>query len=302
MNRLFDLVPMDSIEEVFKEVLIILKMISPNFDISPVSYVFNKAVDLYRGNHPGYQACNTGFHDLRHTTDTFLAMARLLHGAVIDGENLSERLIRLGLIAAILHDSGYIQEDHDTEGTGAKHTVSHIKRSMDFLDAYGAEYGLTDEEIAAGCNMIRCTDLAVDITKIDFSSDKIELLGKILGTADLVAQMADRAYLEKLLFLYYEFSEAGIGDYNSEVDLLRKTVAFYDFIAQRLEKTLDATDQFLYSHFVARWNIRSNLYQVSIQNQKDYLLKILEKPSSDPRVFLKREGIVDKLRQKHPQD
>lgn len=302
MNRLFDLVPMDSIEEVFKEVLIILKMISPNFDISPVSYVFNKAVDLYRGNHPGYQACNTGFHDLRHTTDTFLAMARLLHGAVIDGENLSERLIRLGLIAAILHDSGYIQEDHDTEGTGAKHTVSHIKRSMDFLDAYGAEYGLTDEEIAAGCNMIRCTDLAVDITKIDFSSDKIELLGKILGTADLVAQMADRAYLEKLLFLYYEFSEAGIGDYNGEVDLLRKTVAFYDFIAQRLEKTLDATDQFLYSHFVARWNIRSNLYQVSIQNQKDYLLKILEKPSSDPRVFLKREGIVDKLRQKHPQD
>jgi len=293
---------MDSIEEVFKEALIILKMISPNFDIAPVSYVFNRTVGLYRGDHPGYQACNTGFHDLRHTTDTFLAMARLLHGAVLEGKNISERLIVLGLIAAILHDAGYIQEDHDNEGTGAKHTVSHIKRSMDFLDTYGAEYGLTDEEIAAGCNIIRCTDLAVDITKIDFSSDKIELLGKMLGAADLVAQMADRTYLEKLLFLYYEFSEARVGDYNGEVDLLRKTVAFYDFIAQRLEKTLDATDQFLYSHFVARWNIRSNLYQVSIQNQKDYLLKILEKPSSDPRVFLRREGIVDKVRKKYPQD
>ncbi len=173
---------------------------------------------------------------------------------------------------------------------------------MDFLGAYGAEYELTNEEIAAGCNMILCTDLSVDITKIDFSSNKIELLGKMLGTADLVAQMADRTYLEKLLFLYYEFSEAKVGDYNSEVDLLRKTVAFYDFIAQRLEKTLDATDQFLYSHFVARWNIRSNLYRVSIQSQKDYLLKILEKPSFDPRVFLRREGIVDKIRKKYPLD
>ena len=31
----------------------------------------------------------------------------------------------------------------------------------------------------------------------------------MLGTADLIGQMADRYYLEKLLLLYEEFSEAG---------------------------------------------------------------------------------------------
>ena len=31
--------------------------------------------------------------------------------------------------------------------------------------------------------------------------------------ADLVGQMSDRAYLEKLLFLYYEFKEAGFPGY-----------------------------------------------------------------------------------------
>ena len=83
--------------------------------------------------------------------------------------------------------------------------------------------------------MILCTDLSADISAIDFSSDAIGLLGKMLGTVDLLAQMADRTYLEKLLFLYHEFSEARVGDYKDEIDLLRKTVIFYDFIDRRLK-------------------------------------------------------------------
>jgi len=298
-NQLSKLVRMDSPEAVLGEVLVILGLISPEFNTAPVTSAFNKAISLYEGTYPGYRPCNTGFHDLRHTTDTFLAQARLIHGAVVDGETFTEREIVLGLIAAVLHDAGYIQEEHDTEGTGAKFTATHVQRSMDFLQHHGAEYGLSEEEIAAGRAMILCTDLATDISTIEFPSAVIELLGKILGAADLLAQMADRTYLEKLLFLYHEFKEANIGGYESEVDLLQKTVGFYEFIAQRFETTLDSTDLFMISHFASRWNIDTNLYHTAIQRQKNYLQQILEMAGSDPRDHLKRDGIIDKVREKH---
>lgn len=295
-RQLSQLVRMESPEAVLEEVKVILGLISPDFNTAPVVSTFNMAISLYKGTYPGYRACYTWFHDLRHTTDTLLAQARLIHGAVLDGETFTDRQIVLGLTTAILHDAGYIQEDYDTEGTGAKYTASHVQRSMDFFERHGAELGLSEEEITAGRAMILCTDIVVDISTITFSSATVELLGKILGTADLLAQMADRTYLEKLLFLYHEFREANVGSYEGEVDLLQKTVAFYDFIAQRLENTLDATDRFMSSHFASRWNIHANLYHVAIERQKDYLRQILEMADSDPRDHLRRGGIVDKVR------
>ena len=298
-RQLYELVRMDSPEAVLEEVLVILGLISPELNTAPVVSAFNMAISLYEGTYPGYRACYTGFHDLRHTTDTFLAQARLIHGAVLDGETFTDREIVLGLIAALLHDAGYIQEEDDTEGTGAKYTTTHVQRSMDFLERHGAEYGLSKEEIAAGRAMILCTDLAVDISTIKFPSATVELLGKILGAADLMAQMADRTYLEKLLFLYHEFREANVGGYESEVDLLQKTVGFYDFIAQRFETALDSADRFMSSHLASRWNIHTNLYHVAIEKQKNYLQQILKMAGSDPRDHLKRDGIIDRVREKH---
>jgi hypothetical protein len=298
-RQLSSLVQMDSPQAVLDEVQIILDLISPGYSFALVTSVFISTVNLYKGSYPGYRACNTEYHDLHHITDTFLAMARLIHGATVDGEAFTDRQIALGLIAALLHDAGYIQEEHDRKGTGSKYTTSHVQRSMDFLKRHGAEHGLTDEEIAAGRTMILCTDLAVDISTVVFPSANVELLGKMLGAADLMAQMADRTYLEKLLFLYYEFREAKVGDYESEVDLLRKTIGFYDFIAQRLETTLDATDLFVVSHLASRWDIQANVYQEAIERQRNYLQQILNMPDSDPRDNLKRGHIVDKVRWKY---
>jgi hypothetical protein len=297
--QLDNLIPIDSPEALLDEVVIILKLISPDFNAGSVKSAFNAVTGLFRGNWPGYQVCNTEYHDLRHTTDTFLAMARLLHGAVVDGETFTNRQITLSLIMALLHDVGYIQEEQDIEGTGAKYTTNHVQRSIDLLEQHGSEFELSDEEIADGRAMILCTDLTVDISTIEFASAKVELLGKMLDSADLLAQMADRTYLEKLLFLYYEFKEAGIGDYESEVDLLQKTSAFYDFIIQRLKTTLDETDRFMSPHFTSRWGIHTNLYHVAIENQRNYLKQILGIQDSDPREHLRRGGIVDKIRSEY---
>jgi len=294
--QLSKLIPMGSQEAVLEEAFVILDLISPDFNVIPVDSAFKATVDLFNGKYPGYRACNTEYHDLRHTIDTFLAMIRLIHGAVPDGEAFTDRQILIGLITALLHDVGYIQEDHDTEGTGSKYTSSHVRRSMDFLERHGSEFGLSYEEIVEGRAMILCTDLAVDISTIEFTTAKGALLGKMLGSADLLAQMADRTYLEKLLFLYYEFKEAGIGNYESEMDLLRKTLAFYDFIALRFKTGFDSVDRFMSSHFILRWGIKDNLYHVAIEKQREYLRTIMEIPKPDFRIHLKRDGIVDKIR------
>ena len=294
---LYKLLAVGSSEEILSEVLEILKRISSDFNTEPILSVFDVVQRLYGGNFPGYRACNTGYHDLRHAIEAFLAMSRIIHGALLDNQSFSERQIITALIAAILHDAGYIQEESDTRGTGAKYKAVHEQRSMDFLSQHGFKFGLSDEEIAAGRMIIQCTDMGTDITTIALPSPQIELLGKLLGTADLMAQLSEQTYLEKLLYLYYECEEAGVGGYESEVDILRKAIDFYDVFETRLRTTLGGVDRFMQLHFASRWGINKDLYHEAINKHKDYLLKILSMPDSDPRDYLKRGDIVKKVHQ-----
>jgi hypothetical protein len=295
-NDLSKLFAVDTPVEVLNEVLEILRCLSFDFDTEPVCKAFDAVTRLYNGDFPGYRACNTGYHDFRHAIATFLAMIRLIHGAVLDNESFSEKQISTALIAAILHDAGYIQEESDTQGTGAKYKANHEQRSMEFLSRHGFEFRLSDEEIAAGKSIILCTDMGADIDTISFPSPRVELLGKMLGAADLLAQLAEREYLEKLLYLYYECKEAGVGDYESELDILRKAVGFYEFFETRLKTTLGAVDGFVQLHFASRWGIDKNLYHEVINRQKNYLLKILKIPHADPRDYLRRGGIIKNIR------
>lgn len=284
-------------EQVLGEVLEILRRISSNFNTSPVRNVYNAAKSLYSGHLPGYRACNTGYHDFRHAVESFLAMSRFIHGAVLDCESFDERQIITALIAAILHDAGYIQQDSDTRGTGAKHKPVHERRSMDFLSRHGFDFGMSQEEIAAGRSIILCTDMDADIAKIAFPSAQTEMLGKLLGAADLMAQLAERRYLEKLFYLYDECQEAGINDYASELDFVRQAIDFYDVFDRRLKTTLGGVDRYLQLHFASRWGIDQNLYHEAINKHKQYLVKLLKIPDMDPRLYLRRGGIVEKIRE-----
>ena len=295
-RKLSDLVPGGDPAAVAAEVVYLLEAMRMPAAVPPLQHACDRVVGLFEGRFPGYRACNTEYHDLRHTTDVFLAMARMIHGAAADGNTLPARLVVTALTAALVHDAGYIQEEHDTEGTGAKHTVRHVARSIEFLERFGDGFGLASDEIESAQLMVLCTDLAVEVGSLDFPSDTVELLAKMLGGADLVAQMADRTYLEKLLFLYREFVEAGVGGFESERDLLEKTIAFYDNFERRLRTVLDGSDRFLATHFAVRWQIPCDLYRLAIDNHKRYLKKIICRPDRDHRDFLKREGIVERIR------
>jgi len=297
-RQLATLVDMESPEAVQQEVIHILTLLNPSFDTGSVQRVFRFMIDLYKGRLEEYKACNTDYHDLRHITDTYLAMARLLHGAQLSGEGFSERDIVLGLTGALMHDTGMIQESCDDEGTGAKYTQEHVRLSMDFVAKHAATLQLSEQEVKDLRDIIFCTDLMADIGSVSFSSPKIELLGKILGTADLIAQMADRTYLEKLLLLYHEFREAEIGNYKNEVDFLHQTLNFFEISAKRFQETLDNTNRYMVPHFKSRWDIAENLYLISLENQRRYLQKILADKNKSIYQELKRGDIVQQVRRK----
>jgi len=295
--QLSRILPIDSPEASHEEVLTILTLTSPDLITFPISSALKIIMDLYSGEYPGYRACNTEYHDLKHTIETYLTMARLIHGATVEKHHFSDRQIVLGLISALLHDAGYIQTDDDLDGTGAKYTATHVKRSMDFIGRHADDFKLTGDEVEICQSMVLGTDLAIDFYSIEFPSGQIGLLGKMLGTADLVAQMAERTYLEKLVALYTEFDEGGVGDYRDEIDLLKKTIGFYDFIKTRMKNIFDSVDRFLKSHFSVRWEIDSNLYEDAMEAQVQYLRKSLEIPGFKPFAHFKRFKALQKVRE-----
>ena len=61
-------------------------------------------------------------------------MARILYGRHRAGAKpaLTQNISSSGLLAILLHDTGYLKKRDDPQGTGAKYTASHVNRSMDF--------------------------------------------------------------------------------------------------------------------------------------------------------------------------
>lgn len=283
-----NLVDMENTQEVFNEARIIVSMMFPADDFRGIYKVFNDIVGLFRGEYQGYRGCNTPYHDLQHTTDTFLAMARLMHGVFVSGMRLDERNTELGLISALMHDTGYVQTVSENTGTGAQYTLTHIARSIKFMRKYFLKNGYSEKDFRVCEYCLKCTNLNTEISKIPFDSYENEILGKILGTADLLGQMSDRTYLEKLPFLYYEFEEGKVPGFENELDLIEKTPAFYEMIKKRFINELGGMNRYMSSHFRVRWGIDRDLYSESVERHIDYLKFVLENHREDYLRYFRR--------------
>ena len=299
--QISDLVNMESPKDVFDEVKIIVSMIFPQFDFALLFLTFRDVLRLFQGQYPGYQACDTAYHDLKHTTDTFLTMARIIHGATITNLHFQEKSVALGLVSALLHDSGYILT-LDEEGSGAEYTSVHIRRSIAFMENYFEARDFSREDFNFCRAILNCTGLDVRIDNIQFASQENAKLGKMLGTADLLGQMSDRTYLEKLLFLYDEFKIANIKGLGSELDFLRGTPGFFDMTLNRFRDELGGVNKYVRHYFRVRWGIDRDLYMSGIENSIAYLKHIIEHHPDDYRRHLRRAGIsrnLERIRGRH---
>lgn len=250
----------------------------PDFDFTLLDQSYQDLIKLFNGDFPGFSASNTKYHNLEHTCAVSLALIRLLHGMQVVGITFPARLLELGLLAAFFHDTGLLPDAHDREGTGAKYMIGHEQRSIAIMSEYLASHGKSALDIQECGQMINCTILNVHPDEeLTFNSPEVRKIGCVLGTADLLAQMADRAYLEKLPLLYMEFKEGGIPGYNSTLELFKKTGEFYANVAlTRMNNDLDNLAGYLRHHFRERWNIDQDLYDDSIKNQMRYLKMITD--------------------------
>ncbi len=277
--------------EFLTETEYIISLIFPQFDFALIRKVFSDIERLFQGEYPGYSRCTTRYHDLNHTMHCFLLVARLIHGASINGIIFRKREVALGLISALMHDTGYIQLKRDKIGTGGKFTLVHIERSIEFMEKYFKKHGFSLRDYIFSRDCLRCTGTNVIINQIKFESHEHELVGKILGTADLTGQMADRDYLVKLPFLFQEFKEGGVSIFNDELDLIEATPDFWEFTKQRFVTEYGNVDRFLRDHFRDRWGIDRNLDLESIEQNMKHLNFILKYHKACYRRYLSRVGI-----------
>jgi hypothetical protein len=224
---------------------------------------------------------------MRHTLDMALAMARLIDGherSCAAAERLGPRRAMLGVLIALLHDSGYMKRTSESAvANGAVFTKTHVSRGAEFISGYLPRIGF-GAEAATAARLVHFTGYEMEIDEIRIEDPRDRMIGCLVGTADLIGQMSDRMYLEKCReFLYQEFVWGKIARerlpdghevvrYASAEDLIIKTPGFYEYVARtRIQKKLGGVDRYAEAHFDGL-----NLYQSEIERNMDFLRQTIE--------------------------
>ncbi|NOQ69098.1 MAG: hypothetical protein GQ573_03185 [Gammaproteobacteria bacterium] len=258
-----------------------------NYNKSALNQAFDDFERLFEGDYPGYLPCDTLYHDKQHSMDMTLALARLINGherSVAKDERIGAERTIVALITALYHDSGYIRHNNDHQHfNGAEYTSTHVTRSADFLKSYLHKINM-GEYIQFAANMVHYTGYEIAPQHLRLPDEKWHLLGHMLGTADLIAQMSDRCYLEKCRDrLYPEFVLGGLSVkvdpegnervlFRSGEDLLCRTPAFYENEAEnRLNKLFNSVYNYEIAHFDGERH-----YINGLGKNQAYLKKVLK--------------------------
>jgi hypothetical protein len=269
-------------EDALRWIRWIQKEVCRGLALSRIQRVFQDVLALFEGRFPGHQACDTRYHDLEHSLrllPPFCQIAAALARERADA--ISSRDLELGVIAVLLHDSGYIRKKDDAAGTGAKYTFRHIDRSVAFARSYLPSLGYGEDDLIAVEEMICCTGVKAEMEQVHFISEANQWMGYALGTSDLLAQMADSRYVEKLPLLFHEFHEAyqfegserlramGVQTFTEPMDLIRKTPLFFQHVVVKRLAGMGSVYRLLEDPRTGR-----NLYLEKIQEQLERIARI----------------------------
>jgi hypothetical protein len=251
---------------------------------------FGQFDDMFAGRTPGYSGVDTVYHDRQHTLDVTLTMARICSGYERQVEALwqlgAERALA-GVVMALFHDVGYLRRSSDgAQRNGAEFTRTHVSRGVEFLRGYLPQLGL-GAWVEAASQVLHFTGYEKPFSELVLADARDLRLGHLLGTADMITQMADRCYLEKCRDrLYPEFVLGGMAmplanasaeqvRYASGLDLLRQTPQFAsETRSQRLDGEFNRAYHYLDILFDGR-----NPYMESIERNLKFLEQVLRSES-----------------------
>ena len=267
------------------EVQTIYLSMFPDGDPLFVPRVFGWAIECFTGGYRDYQPVDARYHDFEHTLQGTLCMMRLLRGRNQAGAEpvMTRRMFQLGLLAILLHDTGYLKLRDDVQGTGAKYTVIHVGRSAEFAGQLMAEKGFNPTEIRSVQNMIRCTGVNANLGALPFQSELEKVTGFALASADLIGQMAAEDYIDKLPILFTEFAEAArfsndknhfVASFSSAADLIEKTPEFWDgFVLRKLNRDFGGLYRFLHDPYPSGPNYYLHRVEENIKRLKEQLAR-----------------------------
>jgi hypothetical protein len=296
-------VKVSSAPDVRDAVQVLLASTWPRIDFAPLARAFQDFEMAFTGRMPGYFGVDTVYHDQQHTLDVTLAMARLMvgferaHGGT--PRALGAERAAVGIFLALFHDIGYLRERGEAAMNGAEFTRNHVSRGARFMEYYLPTIGFGHWTRTA-CEIVHFTGYEKSFEAIGAKvGDPRDIqLGHLLGTADMIAQMADRCYLEKCRDrLYPEFVLGGVAlpigasssadvRYASGLDLLRQTPRFME---ETIQKRLDGAFNGDYRYMEKLFD-GQNPYMESIQQTLAYLRQVLRSESwrmlrRTPEVF-----------------
>ncbi|MEA3135123.1 MAG: hypothetical protein QOG17_2969 [Gammaproteobacteria bacterium] len=258
----------------------------PGESFDRVAIAFEEFDRLFTGRMPGYHGVDTVYHDRQHSLDMTLAMARLMvgyEGSVAARERFGAERAVMALVTSLFHDAGYIREfDDQKHRNGAEFTLYHVTRGARFLARFLPTIGM-ENWVPVSTRIVHFTGYEVELSQIQLPDARDRKLGHLLGTADLIAQMADRCYLEKCRDrLYPEFVLGGIAAapgtngalqvrYSSGLDLLRQTPRFVrETREQRLEGEFEHAFRYMEPLFEGK-----NPYIDAIDRNLEFLDRVL---------------------------
>ena len=277
----------------------LFRSLYPQRSFDPLWLAFHDFERIFTGLDPEYHGVDTPYHDIQHTLDMTLALARLIAGhewSVGEGDRLGPDRAELAIVCALFHDSGYLRHrERDRQAkNGAEFTRSHVTRSGKFIEGYLPRIGL-EQFVPVASRIVHFTSYELDLNRIELDNPKDSVIGHLLGTADLVAQLADRCYLEKCRDrLFPEFVIGGVAlpdmpgntaaRYQSGLDLLSKTLSFYQSsVRQRLEGNFNSAYRYMEAFFEGGQNpyvffLRKNLVFLTSVMQQGNWAKLRRRP------------------------
>jgi len=277
-----------------------------------IALAFDAFDKLFTGRMPGYHGVDTVYHDLQHSLDMTLAMARLMvgyEGSVAPQARFGAERAAMALIVSLFHDAGYIRESDDqTHRNGAEFTLYHVTRSARFIARFLPTIGM-ESWVPTATRVVHFTGYEIPLNQIQLPDFRDRKLGHLLGTADLIAQMADRCYLEKCRDrLYPEFVLGGIATapgnngalqirYSSGLDLLRQTPEFVRGTrGKRLEGEFEHAFRYLEPLFGGK-----NPYLEAIDRNLHFLDRVLRTERwrllrRNPPLFTSEEDQISQVR------